>query len=340
MKSDTIEIYLPEGGIAVCTAVTYSTKDFYFGRTLDHTFSYAEEVTVMPRKYPLSFRHGYTNANHYAMIGMACVLDDYPLYYDGMNEKGLAMAGLNFVGFAKYGSQIPCADNVAQFEVIPWVLSQCANVSEARNLLKRINITDTPFRDDLPPAQLHWLIADNKEAITLETGEEGVRIHDNPVGVLTNNPPFEMQLFQLNNYMSLSTKPPENLFSPQISLNQYSYGMGALGLPGDYSSQSRFVKAAFVKLNSRSGATEAESVSQFFHILGAVEQPLGCTELENGSYEHTVYTSCCNTDKGIYYYSTYHNRGINAVNMHKEQLDGTFLVRYPLILTDQIHLQN
>jgi len=116
--------------------------------------------------------------------------------------------------------------------------------------------------------------------------------------------------------------------------------MGALGLPGDLSSRSRFVRAAFVKMNSVSGAAESKSVSQFFHILGSVDQIRGCCEVRDREYETTIYTSCCNTDKGIYYYTTYDNHQITAVNMHKEKLDDIFLIRYPLVSEEQIYFQN
>lgn len=324
----------------MCTAATYKTKDFYFGRTLDYDFSYGEEVTITPRKYPFYFRDMGTMANHFAMIGMAHVVKDYPLYYEAVNEKGLGMAGLNFVGNADYKEKAPGRDNVAQFELIPWILGQCASVKEAGILLKKMNLTNTPFRENLPVAQLHWIIADRKEAITVESVREGIRIYDNPVGVLTNNPPFDEQMFQLNNYMNLSPKEPQNHFSDKLSLHAYSYGMGALGLPGDLSSQSRFVRAAFVKMNSVSGDSEAESVSQFFHILGAVDQPRGCCETRDGKFEMTVYTSCCNADKGIYYYTTYGNHQITAVDMQKENPEGVSLIRYPLIYGEQIRVQN
>lgn len=324
----------------MCTAATYKTKDFYFGRTLDYDFSYGEEVTITPRKYPFCFRDMGTMANHFAMIGMAHVVKDYPLYYEAVNEKGLGMAGLNFVGNADYKEKAPGRDNVAQFELIPWILGQCACVKEAGILLKKMNLTNTPFSENLPVAQLHWIIADRKEAITVESVREGIRIYDNPVGVLTNNPPFDEQMFQLNNYMNLSPKEPKNHFSDKLSLHAYSYGMGALGLPGDLSSQSRFVRAAFVKMNSVSGDSEAESVSQFFHILGAVDQPRGCCETGDGKFEMTVYTSCCNADKGIYYYTTYGNHQITAVDMQKENPEGVSLIRYPLIYGEQIRIQN
>lgn len=324
----------------MCTAATYQTKGFYMGRTLDYEFSYGDEITVTPRNYEFQFRHMGSVSSHYAMIGMAHVAGDYPLYYDAMNEKGLGMAGLNFVGNAVFQEADDTRNNVAQFEFIPWILCQCATLEEAKKLLSRMNLVGTPFSPQLPTAQLHWLIADKTGSLTVECMADGLHIYDNPVGVLTNNPPFDKQLFHLNDFMHLSPKQPENTFSQDLNLQSYSRGMGALGLPGDLSSASRFVRVAFTKLNSRSGNSENESVSQFFHILGSVDQQRGCCEVANGKYEITLYTSCCSADTGIYYYTTYENHQISGVNMYRENLDGDTLTRYPLINGEQIHMQN
>ncbi len=324
----------------MCTAATYKTKDFYFGRTLDYEFSYKDEVTITPRNFPFHFIEKGNIDTHYAIIGMAYVTENYPLYYDAINEKGLAMAGLNFVGNAVYKEKIEGYDNIAQFEFIPWLLSQCATVREARGLIEKMNLLNIPFNDKLPLAQLHWIIADNERAITVESVKEGIKIYENPVGVLTNNPPFDKQMFELNNYMHLSTKSPENKFSTDLNLETYSRGMGAIGLPGDLSSQSRFIRAAFVKMNSVSADTENESVSQFFHILNSVDQQRGCCQLENGKYEITIYTSYCNANKGIYYYTTYNNHQITAINMHNENLDTSEIITYPIIKEEQIKMQN
>lgn len=324
----------------MCTAATYKTSDFYFGRTLDYDFSYGDEVTVTPRNFLFRFREAKNIESHYAMIGMAHIAQDYPLYYDAVNEKGLAMAGLNFVGNAYYCERKDGKDNVAQFEFIPWILSQCADVEQARSLIENINLRDTAFNDKLPVAQLHWIISDRHKTITIESVKEGLKVYNNPVGVLTNNPPFDMQMTALNNYMGLSAKSPENKFSEKLDLKAYSRGMGAIGLPGDLSSQSRFVRAAFVKMNSVSGSGEAESVSQFFHILNSVDQQRGCCDVGDEKYEITIYTSCCNTDKGIYYYTSYDNHQITAVDMYKENLDGDSLFRYELIKEEQIKRQN
>lgn len=324
----------------MCTAATYQTKDFYFGRTLDYEINYGNEVTITPRNYAFHFRYMGVMASHYAMIGIAHVEDNYPLYCDAVNEKGLAMAGLNFVGNAFYNDRKPDKENIEQFEFIPWVLAQCATVQEVRELLERMNLMNNRFNDKLPIAELHFIISDCRESITVEPLKSGLQIFDNPVGILTNNPPFESQMFQLNNYMRLSPKSPVNDFSSKLSLHCYSQGMGAIGLPGDLSSQSRFIRAAFIRMNSVSGDSEAESVSQFFHILGSVEQQKGCCEVEDGKFEITDYTSCCNTSRGIYYYTTYNNHQITAVNMHKENLESSRLIRYPVIQEEQIYMQN
>ena len=324
----------------MCTAITYQTKQLYFGRTLDYECSYGEQVTVTPRNYPFDFRHAGPVHTHYAMIGMAHVADGYPLYYDAVNEKGLCMAGLNFVGNAVYAQPKPDRTNIAQFEFIPWLLGRCASVAQARTELSKLNLTGTPFSAALPAAQLHWLIADQKEAVTIESAADGLHVYENPVGVLTNNPPFEQQLFNLNNYMQLSPKQPENRFSESLPLHCYSRGMGALGLPGDLSSPSRFVRAAFVRANARAAQTEDASVSQFFHILTSVEQQRGCCELDDGQFEITLYSSCCNADRGIYYYTTYDNRQITGVKLHAADLDSAQLTAYPLVDTQQIRWEN
>jgi choloylglycine hydrolase len=324
----------------MCTAATYKTKDFYMGRTLDYEFSYGEQITITPRNYEFDFRFAGKIKSHYALIGMAFVAEGYPLYYDAVNEKGLGMAGLNFVGNAAYEEALPEDETevsqVAQFEFIPWILTQCATVAEAREKLAAMRLTGTAFSEQLPTAQLHWIIADKDSCIVVESMKDGLHVYDNPVGVLTNNPPFPGQMFALNNYAGVSRKQPESTFAGVLQLDAYSRGMGGMGIPGDLSSQSRFVKVAFTKLNSISGEEEGESVSQFFHILGSVDQQRGCCEVTEGKYEITIYTSCCNTAKGIYYYTTYDNHQITAVDMHAENLDSDQLICYPLLSKGEV----
>lgn len=322
----------------MCTAITYKTKDTYFGRTLDYEFSYGDEVVITPRNYAFNFKNVKKISSHYAIIGMAHVMDDYPLYYEAINEMGLGIAGLNFVGNAFYNNVTDEFDNIAQYELIPWILCQCKSVDEAVLLINKINITNQPF-NNLPVASLHWIISDKEKTITIESVKDKIKIYDNKVGVLTNNPPFDIQMLMLNNYMNLSNETPICRFSGNVDFKPYSRGMGAIGLPGDLSSQSRFVRACFVKSNSISKDDELSSVSQFFHILNSVDQQRGCCKV-NDSYEITIYTSCCNLNKGIYYYTTYDNHQINKIDMHKENLDSDKLIKFTLIDMEQINSQN
>ena len=323
----------------MCTAVSYKTKDHYFGRNLDLEYHYNEEVTITPRRYPLHFRRENTLRDHYAMIGMATVADGYPLYYDATNEHGLSMAGLNFPGNAQYHCEKKHCQNITPFELIPWILGQCRCVSEAKSLLERINVLDLPFSEQLPLSPLHWMIADKEASIVAEPTADGLIIYDDPVYILTNNPPFPYHMSHLCDYMNLSAEPAVNRFSGKLPLKPYSNGMGGIGLPGDLSSASRFVRGAFVREHSISAEDESASVSQFFHILSAVEQQRGCVKV-NGKYEITLYSSCCNTDKGIYYYTTYENRQITAVHLMNENLDADKVITYPLITRQQIRQLN
>ena len=323
----------------MCTAITYKTKDSYFGRTLDIEFEIPMNITITPRNYPLDFRKMSSVNNHYAMIGMAMVKDGYPLYFDGANEWGVCMAGLNFPHNAVYYEERVDKDNITPFEFIPYILSQCKDITEVKERLRNINLCNINFSDSLPLSPLHWIIADKEVAITVETTKDGMGVFENPVGVLTNNPTFDYHMTRLCDFMKISPFDCENTFGFD-GLTPYSKGMGAIGLPGDLSSSSRFVRAAFVKQNSLSDEDENESVGQFFHIMSAVAMPRGCVRLEDGKNEITVYTSCINADRGVYYYSTYENRSLSAVDMHRVDLNDDRLYTYPLIEKQQIYFHN
>ena len=323
----------------MCTAISYNTNCHYFGRNLDLEHRYSESITITPRNYPFRYCSHKAIDSHYAMIGMATVLDDYPLYYEATNEHGLSMAGLNFPGNAVYFHPKAGFNNISPFEFIPWILCQCQTVAQARAILSKTKLVDIPFKNDLPLSPLHWMLSDKHESIVIEPMSDGLNIHNNPIGVLTNNPPFAYQLYNLSNYLNQTRDEPVNRFSEQINLQPYSRGMGAIGLPGDLSSVSRFVRASFTKLNSVTEQSEESSVCQFFHILGAVAQQNGCVKV-NGAFEKTIYSSCCNTDRGIYYYTTYENSQITGIHLFHENLDANTLLLYPYQNQMQVRYEN
>ena len=312
----------------MCTAVSFRTKHHYFGRNLDLERGYNEGVVITPRNYTFDFRYVEPEENHYALIGMATVVNDYPLYFEATNEKGLSMAGLNFPENAVYGPYEEGKENIAPFELIPYILGLFGTVKEVREALKNINVVHCNFSEELPVSPLHWMISDREQSVVLECTRDGMKVYDNPFCVLTNNPPFDYHLLHMNNFMGLHEGFAENRISQGTAFMNYSLGLGALGLPGDFSSSSRFVKAVFVKEKSVCDGSEAESVNQFFHILNAVAMPKGCVLTKAGEYEYTRYSCCCDTDIQVYYFTTYENLSIRQVDMHAVDLDGAELYRY------------
>ena len=302
----------------MCTSAVYKN---YFGRNLDFDISYGERVVIQPRNFPIKMRMKEDIEKHYAMIGMASVIDGQPLFYDAVNEKGVGIAGLLFAGNATYYEPVEGKKNVTPFEFIPWLLGQAGSVEEIKELLKDCNLVNVPFSEELPLTPMHWMISDKEQSITVETLESGMKVYDNPVGVLTNNPPFDMQMFALRDYMSLHINQVENTAFPGLDLEPYSRGFGGLGLPGDLSSKSRFIKATFTKMNSLS--EKEGDLSQFFHILDSVCQQRGLVHMGDGKYEITIYSSCCDLDTGVYYYKTYDCSQIKAVRMRSVDLDGS-----------------
>lgn len=319
----------------MCTAIKYKG---FVGRNLDYDFSFGEEVVITPRNYIFKFKNDSFIKKHYAIIGVAHVEDNYPLYYDAMNEKGLSMLGLNFVGNAVYSSKLSQTKrNIAQFELIPWILSKCANVAEVRKLLKETNITNVPFNDKFPTAQLHYMIADKENCVVLELTKAGLNIYKDPMGVLTNNPLFPMQLFNLNNYSGVVADTPLGRFAKNIPIDDYSRGMSAIGLPGDPSSMSRFVRVTFV-LNS--SVDDSNTLNQFFHILHSVEQQKGICEVKKNEFEYTIYSSCMDLENLDYYYTTYRSHQINVVHMNNINLENKDLTRFEMVQEDIINNQN
>ena len=311
----------------MCTAICYRSNDSYFGRNLDLDRGYGEGVVITPRNYEINMRCEKPIKSHYAMIGMASVVDDFPLYYEATNEKGLSMAGLHFPESAVYRHLAQGKDNVTPFELIPWILAQCTCIAEAKALLERINLVNIHFSEQLLLSPLHWMISDKKCSIVAEPLKDGLKIYDDPFEVLCNDPPFEYHCTNVSNYMGLSTGRAVSQFEQRIPVKNYSLGMGALGLPGDYSSASRFIRALFVKENSVSEYNEGSNVNQFFHILNAVAMPRGCVRAAEG-FAYTRYSSCCNVSRGIYYCTTYDGIGITSIRMQDVDLDRSQLYAY------------
>lgn len=315
----------------MCTSIVFSPKDHQFGRNLDLEISFGQEVVITPHNYNFKYRKMPDMKQHYALIGIALVADEYPLYFDTANEKGLGMAGLNCPDNFKAFDVQEGKDNVTSFEFIPWVLGQCASIDEAKKLLTKLNLVNINFSDKMQISPLHWLIADKTgKSITVESDADGLHVYDNPVGCLTNNPQFPKQLTNLDNYASLSPAMPVNTFSKEVNFNGYSRGLSSHNLPGGMDSESRFVRVAFNKFNAPKHNSEEKNVDTYFHILHSVEQQKGLDEVAPNQFEYTIYSDGTNLDTGAFYYTSYNNKRITKVDLHKENLDSDKLITYPI----------
>ena len=275
----------------MCTAIRYEK---YFGRNLDLWCHY-DTAVILTEKNKMS--------NRYPILGTATVENGYPLYFEGMNDRGLAMAGLNFPDNAVYYPLDKSKKNLAPYELIPYIIGNFVSIDEAAEELKGVNILNRPFSENVPLSPLHWMISDKNGSIVLESTENGLKIYTNPHNVLTNNPPFDIQSFNLNNYKRLSSRS---------AAGDYSLGMGALGLPGDLSSMSRFVRAAFHTGNS----TASLGANQLFHLLYSVAMPKGSVITPQGREEYTQYTCCCDLENNKYYYTEYDNLNVRCIGFN------------------------
>ena len=295
----------------MCTALSIKVNDHYFGRNLDYEHDFGEKIVITPRNYEFNFKNGEMLKRHYAIIGMGVLLNNYPLYFDATNEKGLSMAALNFLDDACYFESRENKENITSYELISWILSKCTTCLEAKGMIKNLNITNDSFTDAMPPSKLHWIISDKNNSLTIEQTKNGLNIYDNPFGVLTNSPSFNVHL---ENY-------------EKHSFDFIKNAQGKLKIPGDWSSESRFVKMSFLKNNVVFEDCENETISSFFHMLYSVYFINGVKKAPNG-YKTTNYTSCCNSDKCIYYYTTYDNLCVKSVSLFNEDLDIKEIIAY------------
>lgn len=311
----------------MCTCIRIKGKYTYFGRNMDITHSFNERVIITPRNYFIKFKKNKEIKTHYSIIGIGTIIDNYPLYAEAINEYGLAIAGLNFPMNAKYYEDKENKVNLAPYELILYLLSNFKTINEVKEILQDINIINLDFSIDIKLTPLHFMVSDINKSIVIETTDEGMKVYDNPLDVLTNNPPFNYHLENIKNYLYLTNEDPINKINPKINIKSYSYGQGGMGLPGDLSSSSRFIRAFFTKSFLDLSQNE---IHQFFKCLDSVSMIKGLVLIDN-YYEYTRYSSCYNLNEGILYYKTYYSDHINSINMNDYKLDSSNLIYINII---------
>ncbi len=290
----------------MCTVINQTASYHLFGRTLDLSYTYGEEVVITPHAYPFSFRHQQPNRPTSPMMGIAHVSNGYPLYYDAMNTHGLCMAALRFPTYTMYHPYQKGKQNLASFEVIPYVLGQCHTMQEALKLLQDTNITPDAYSPQLPPTPLHWMLSDGECSVVLESTQSGVEIYSNPAHVMTNAPTFDIQQIRLD----VMTKEQQ--------------------LPGDMSSTSRLVRGVYANTHTCHEDNLKDEICRFFHVMGMVSVPKGCWMDDDQRPVYTVYTSCGHPPSMTYHVSTYDDPHVRSVSAKTQHLWGNTLVKFPI----------
>ena len=310
----------------MCTAISLTPSDHYFGRTMDLAPPLEGRILILPRNCPISFCRRRSLDRHYAILGMGRQEEGCPLYYEAMNEGGLAVAALNFPGWAQYGTG-EGEEEIAPFELIPWLLGQCASVGDAVALLRRTRLTEEPFSSRVPLTPLHFLLSDRERSLVLEPVESGLRLHEAPAGVLTNSPDYDWQMTHLRTFLPLDPEEPRpGRLARQLKLTALSRGLGSFGLPGELSSPARLVRAAYFSAASRWPEKEEGRVSHMFHLLAACSLPMGSVRSPEGEWDYTQYTSCMNVSRGICYYKWYDKLSPRQVDLFKADLEDSRLL--------------
>lgn len=317
----------------MCTGLVLETKDglHLFGRNMDIEYSFNQSIIFIPRNFKCVNKSNKKElTTKYAVLGMGTIFDDYPTFADGMNEKGLGCAGLNFPVYVSYSKEdIEGKTNIPVYNFLLWVLANFSSVEEVKEALKNANIVDIPISENIPNTTLHWMISDiTGKSIVVEQTKEKLNVFDNNIGVLTNSPTFDWHVANLNQYVGLRyNQVPEFKLGDQ-SLTALGQGTGLVGLPGDFTPASRFIRVAFLRDAMIKNDKDSIDLIEFFHILNNVAMVRGSTRTVEEKSDLTQYTSCMCLEKGIYYYNTYENNQINAIDMNKENLDGNEIKTY------------
>ncbi len=310
-----------------CTGIQLKAKDgsVINGRTIEFGEKIAMNLLFVPRGYSFNGtlpdgNQGLHYQSKYAFTGIGPV--DENIIADGLNEAGLSAGAFYLPGYASYpDSTIDSQKAVSPFEFVNWLLSQFASINEVKQNLSKITIVATPFKawGFAPP--LHYIVYDKQgNSLVIEPVKGHLMTYDNPLGVITNSPTFDWHMTNLQNYVNLSplNVPPVNIEG--VTIQQFSEGSGLHGLPGDFTSPSRFVRAAVFSSSEIPAKNASEAVLQAFHILNQFDIPVGAVrsyDKKTGQThtDYTMFTSVKDPQNSSYYFKTYENQTIRMISL-------------------------
>jgi choloylglycine hydrolase len=326
---------------AACTGVTLKSEDgtFVRGRTLEFAQALDSDLIVIPRNYGYT---GFAQAENrglkwktkFAVAGANFCGEPYVM--DGVNEKGLSGGTFYFPDFAGYQAfdKRKAAATLAPWQLLTWILSSFATLEEVKKALPEVVVYDAVFakwKSDMP---LHYIITDASGAsIVIEYVGGKLNIHENPSGILTNAPDFPWHLTNLRNYLKISPQGAKEVKVNSFEINPLGQGSGMLGIPGDYTPPSRFVRAFFFAAASIPQKTAEQSVMQIFHILNNFDIPLGTvrsTENKVTMLERTQWITVCDLKNKYFYYRTEHNSRIRVLKLMDCKLDADKIISFKM----------
>lgn len=314
----------------MCTGIRFADKNgnMYFGRNLDWSCGYGQRVVITPTGWVPNSPFGAVEAVKRPVYGMGIVAENTPLYFDCANDAGLAVAGLNFPGYAQYEEDaVEGKTNVCAWEFPLWVVANFTTVDEVEAALANTAIVNKPINQMFPCSLLHWIIGDATRSIVVEYMADGIHVYHDGFDVLTNQPTFAYHAENVRSYLGCTPEVAGPYTWGTAELTAYGSGSGMRGIPGDCYSPSRFVRVAYHNAHYPQKDTEAENVSRLFHTLTSVAMVDGAAKMTDGAYEITVYTGGVSTRTNTYYYNTYDDPAIKSVALADYDGAGTELIQ-------------
>lgn len=303
----------------MCTAITLQTTkgENFFGRTMDFSYDIKPGIYIVPKNYKWDSNGAIERCvDHYSFISMGEDRDGVLGFFDGVNERGFAAAALYFQGYAYYDLPIGNKKSIVSLDFLHYILGNCSSIDDLKTLVKNVTIIGEVDPVTKTKAPLHWIATDRSgKCAVVEQTKTGLKVIDNPIGVMANSPDFNWQMTNLRNYMSTSVQQSNEANWGNVSLTPFGQGGGSRNLPGGFTSPERFTRAAFLKTHIEVPKKSSEAVMACFHIMNSVSIPKGIVVTDRGTYDYTKYIAFINTNTCEYYFKTYEDDEIMTVSL-------------------------
>ena len=328
---------------SACTGLTLKAGDgsVVFGRTLEWgSFDLMSRLEIVPRGHAYAThmsdgKPGMAWTAKYGAVGIDAVGKD--MIIEGMNEKGLDVGLFYHPGFADYEAYDPAqaAESMSATDFGQYLLTNFSTVDEVREAVKHVRVVAViePALGFAPP--VHFIVTEpSGKAIVIEYSNGEVRTFDAPLGVITNAPTYDWHMTNLRNYINLSPVALPGKKIEDLNFKPLGGGSGMIGLPGDFTPPSRFIRAVAFSQTARPTPTGDETIYEIFRILDNFNVPLGASEgtgeedKTKGMRSSTIWTSASDTKDRVFYYHTQHNRRVRKVDLSRIDLASFKEIRY------------